>query len=138
VYPITATLMTPAIHAFFDEHPFVHISTFGGAELGCVAALTVLDLIEAPGFDKRVAAVGERFEAGFMGLPFELRRRGLFMGLKFPNEGDGMTAARDLIAAGIFAVFANNDTSVLQLPPPLVLADGEVDEIIEIVRRTFG
>ena len=34
IYPITATLMTRELHAFFDEHPFVHISTFGGAELG--------------------------------------------------------------------------------------------------------
>lgn len=138
VYPITATLMTPAVHAFFDEHPFVHISTFGGAELGCVAALAVLDIIEEPGFLPRVHEVGTRFEAGFAGLPFELRRRGLFMGLKFANEGDGMTAARDLIAAGVLAVFANNDTSVLQLLPPLVLTDGEVDEIVGIVRRTFG
>jgi acetylornithine/succinyldiaminopimelate/putrescine aminotransferase len=138
VYPITATLMTPEIHAFFDEHPFVHISTFGGAELGCVAALTVLDLIESPGFDARVRSVGEHFEEAFRGLPFELRRRGLFMGLRFPNEGDGMTAARDLINAGVFAVFANNDTSVLQFLPPLVLTDDEVDELITIVRRTFG
>jgi acetylornithine/succinyldiaminopimelate/putrescine aminotransferase len=138
IYPITATLMRAEIHAFFDEQPFVHISTFGGAELGCVAALAVLDLIEAPGFGERVQAVGERFEAGFAGLPFELRRRGMFMGLKLPNEGDGMTAARDLINAGVFAVFANNDTSVLQFLPPLVVTDDEVDELIAIVRRTFG
>jgi acetylornithine/succinyldiaminopimelate/putrescine aminotransferase len=138
IYPITATLMRAEIHAFFDDQPFVHISTFGGAELGCVAALAVLDLIEAPGFGERVQALGERFEAGFAGLPFELRRRGLFMGLKLPNEGDGMTAARDLINAGVFAVFANNDTSVLQFLPPLVVSDDEVDELIAIVRRTFG
>ena len=36
--------MTAEVHAFFDEHPFVHISTFGGAELGCAAALAVLDI----------------------------------------------------------------------------------------------
>jgi len=138
VYPIAATLMTAEIHAFFDEHPFVHISTFGGAELGCVAALAVLDIVEAPGFAERVRTVGQRFEEGFAGLPFELRRRGLFMGLKFPKEGDGMTAARDLINAGVFAVFANNDTSVLQFLPPLVVTDDEVDEVVAIVRRTFG
>jgi acetylornithine/succinyldiaminopimelate/putrescine aminotransferase len=138
IYPITATLMTADVHAFFDAHPFVHISTFGGAELGCLAALAVLDIIEAPGFDERVRAVGERFAAGFAGLPFEVRRRGLFMGLKFPDEGDGMTAARDLIGAGVFAVFANNDTSVLQFLPPLVVSDDEIDEIVSIVRSTFG
>ncbi len=138
IYPITATLMTAEIHAFFDEHPFVHISTFGGAELGCVAALAVLDIIEAPGFAERVHSVGERFDEGFAGLPFELRRRGLFMGLKLPNAGDGMTAARDLINAGVFAIFANNDTSVLQFLPPLVVTDDEVGELIAIVRRTLG
>ena len=138
IYPITATLMTPAIHSFFDEHPFVHISTFGGAELGCVAALAALDIIEAPGFLDRVRSVGERFEAEFAGLSFALRRRGLFMGLKFPGEGDGMLAARDLIGAGVFAVFANNDTSVLQFLPPLVATDDEIGEIIAIVRTTLA
>jgi putrescine aminotransferase len=138
VYPITATLMTPEVHAFFDDHPFVHISTFGGAELGCVAALAALDVIEAPGFLDRVRSLGERFATGFAGLPFALRRRGLFMGLKFAGDGDGMLAARDLIAAGVFAVFANNDTSVLQFLPPLTVSDADVDEIIAIVRSTFA
>ncbi len=138
IYPITATLMTAEIHAFFDEHPFVHISTFGGAEIGCLAALAVLDIIEAPGFDTRVRLVGDRFEAGFAGLPFELRRRGLFMGLEFPEAGGGMSAAREMIEAGVFAIFANNDPSVLQFLPPLTVTDDEVDEIIAIVRRTFG
>ncbi len=138
IYPITATLMTAEIHAFFDEHPFVHISTFGGAEIGCLAALAVLDIIEAPDFDTRVRLVGERFEAGFAGLPFELRRRGLFMGLQFPEAGGGMSAARDMIEAGVFAIFANNDPSVLQFLPPLTVTDDEVDEIIAIARRTFG
>jgi putrescine aminotransferase len=53
LYPITATLMTAELHSLFDRHPFVHISTFGGAELGCVAALAALDVIEEPGFLER-------------------------------------------------------------------------------------
>jgi 4-aminobutyrate aminotransferase-like enzyme len=35
-------------------------------------------------------------------------------------------------------VFANNDTSVVQLLPPLVLDDAEADEIIAIVRSVLG
>jgi len=138
VYPITATLMTAELHAFFDEHPFVHISTFGGSELGCIAALAVLDVIEAPGFLARVNELGERFESGLAGLDLELRRRGMFMGLKLPGDGDGLTATRDLIEAGVFAIFANNDTSVVQLLPPLTLTDDEADDIISIVRATLG
>jgi acetylornithine/succinyldiaminopimelate/putrescine aminotransferase len=138
VYPITATLMTAALHAFFADHPFVHISTFGGAELGCVAALAVLDTVESPGFLDRVVELGERFEHGLVGTGGRLRRRGLFMGLKLPNEGDALLAARDVIEAGVFAVFANNDTSVLQLLPPLTVTDEEADDIITILRRTLG
>ena len=138
VYPITATLMTAELHAFFADHPFVHISTFGGSELGCVAALAVLDIVEAPGFLGRVRDLGERFETGLAGLDLELRRRGLFMGLKFAEEGDGLVATRDLMSAGVFAVFANNDTSVLQLLPPLTVTDEEADDIISILRATLG
>ena len=138
IYPITATLLTAELHAFFDEHPFVHISTFGGAELGCVAASTVLDIVTRPGFLARVGELGERFERGLAGLPFEIRRRGLTMGLKFPTESDGLVAAAQLIRNGVFAVFANNDTSVVQCKPPLVVTDDEADEIVDAIRKTFG
>ncbi len=138
LYPIAATLMTRELHAVFDDDPFLHISTFGGAELGCAAALATLDVIEAPGFLPRVRALGERFARGLLGAPFALRRRGMFMGLKFPFDDAGLMGSKLLIDAGVFAVWANNDTSVVQLLPPLVCTDAEADEIIAIVRRVFG
>jgi putrescine aminotransferase len=138
VYPITATLMKPDVHRVFVDHPFAHISTFGGAELGCVAALAVLDVIETPGFLDHVNELSERFARGLSGLPFELRRQGLMMGLKFPAEGGGMLAAKLLYDAGVFTVYANNDTSVLQFLPPLNITVAEADEIIAAVRKVFG
>lgn len=138
VYPISATLMKRAVHDFFAEHPFVHISTFGGAELGCAAALAALDVIEAPGFLERVTALSERFARELGAGPWELRRRGLFMGLKLPGEQMGMAAAKMLFDAGVFAVYANNDTSVVQLLPPLIISDDEVTELVRRVRGVFG
>lgn len=139
IYPITATLMRAELHDFFDDHPFIHISTFGGAEPGCAAALAVLDQIEAPGFLERVASLSERFAAGLSeGLPFQLRRRGLMMGLKFPAERAGMFAAKVLYDRGVFAAWANNDTSVLQFLPPLILDDAQADELIGVVRGAFS
>ncbi|VAW09122.1 Acetylornithine aminotransferase [hydrothermal vent metagenome] len=138
IYPITATMMTRELHAIFDEHPFSHISTFGGAEPGCVAALQVLDIIETAGFLGRVEDLGRRIEDGLAGMPFIVRRLGSMMGLAFPAHDAGMLASKLLYDAGIFAVYANNDTSVLQLLPPLTTSDGEADEIISIVRGVFG
>ncbi len=138
VYPITATLMTPSVHRIFDEEPFVHVSTAGGAEPGCAAALAVLDLIEAPGFLDRVATLGRRFADELGDLPFELRRLGMMMGFAFPVADAGIMAAKLLFDSGIFAVYAGNDTSVLQFLPPLITSDSEADEIVSVVRSVFA
>jgi acetylornithine/succinyldiaminopimelate/putrescine aminotransferase len=137
LYPITATLMTEELHRTLEANPFAHISTFGGAELGCVAALAVLDIIEEPGFLDRVTTVSDRLAGAFSSLPFEVRRRGLMMGFKLSAEGAGVMAAKRLFEAGVFAVWANNDTSAVQFLPPLTLTDGEVGELIDRVRKAF-
>jgi len=137
LYPIAATLMTRELHSLFDTHPHIHISTFGGAELGCAVALEVLDIVEAPGFLTRVEDLAARMRDGLAGLPFDLRQRGLMMGLAFAQVGGGMMAAAALYKAGVFAVWANNDPKVLQFLPPLVLSDAEADELIERVRAAL-
>ena len=138
VYPITATLMTRELHTVFDEHPFVHLSTFGGAEPGCAAALCVLDIIEEPGFLDHVMTNGDRLAKGMDGMPFNVRHVGMMMGLSFPAPDAGMVAAKLLFDAGIFAVYAAHDTSVLQFLPPLITTEDEADEIVAVVRSVFG
>jgi acetylornithine/succinyldiaminopimelate/putrescine aminotransferase len=138
IYPITATLVTAELLEFFREHPFIHVSTFGGSELGCLAALEVLDIVTEPAFLDRVSSLGEWFEAELSGLPFELRRRGLTMGFEFADPGGGFEAMRALIGAGVFAVVANNDPSVLQFKPPLITSDSEAERMVAAVRRALG
>ena len=133
LYPVSAMLVRPELESFFESHPFSYVSTFGGAEIGCVAASSVIDQISAPGFLERVEELGARFERAFAGLPFELRRYGLTMGLEFSEPEGGVLAARRLIDSGVFAVFAEHDHSVTQFKPPLIVTDAEVDEIASAV-----
>ncbi|MCB9587188.1 MAG: aspartate aminotransferase family protein [Polyangiaceae bacterium] len=137
LYPISATLMTHELHQLFASDPFIHISTFGGSELGCRVALEVLNQVERPEFLRRVCEVGEQLEAGMAGLPFELRRRGLMMGLKFPVEGAGMLAMRLLVDQGLFVLYAGNDTSVVQFLPPLILQPDDADDVLRRLRAAF-
>ncbi len=137
IYPIAATLLTREMHAIFDERPFVHISTFGGAEPGCAAALEVLDIVESPGFLDRVETAGAVLEAAFDGLPFVLRHKGLMMGLKFDDPHAGIAMMQAFYKRGVFCVYANNDPSVLQFLPPLIIDDGELEILIERVRGVF-
>ena len=50
MYPISATCLRPPLMDFFRDDPFIHVSTFGGAEIGCAVALAMLDIVTAPGF----------------------------------------------------------------------------------------
>ena len=51
------------------------------------------------------------------------------MAFRFADEHGGVLAAKKLIDAGVFAVFAEHDHSVTQFKPPLILDEDEVDEI---------
>lgn len=137
MYPITATLMTDAMHAVLDRHPFAHLSTFGGAEPGCVAALTVLDVIGEPGFLARVTEVSQRLVAELEGQPWHTRGRGLMLGLAFDSPSTGPRMAIHLVKNGIFTLYSNNDPSVVQFLPPLNLTDAELGELIARVRKAF-
>jgi acetylornithine/succinyldiaminopimelate/putrescine aminotransferase len=138
VYPISALLLRSELEEFFDQNPFAYVSTFGGAEIGCVAASAVMDEISRPGFLERVEQLGQRFEDGLAGMPFELRRYGLTMGLAFEHEQGGALAAKRLIDVGVFAVYAEHDHSVTQFKPPLIVTESDVDEIISAVRGALS
>ncbi len=138
IYPISAALYRDELNAFLDENPFIHISTFGGPELGCYAALKVLDVLEKPGFLEHVREMADVFARGFATLKkkhpdvlVEARQRGMMMGLKLVNEmcGPLMTVAG--LDNGIFTVYANNDTSVNQILPPLIIQKEEALEVID-------
>jgi acetylornithine/succinyldiaminopimelate/putrescine aminotransferase len=138
VYPISAVLLRSELEEFFDQNPFAYVSTFGGAEIGCVAASAVMDEVSRPGFLERVEELGQRFEDGLAGMPFELRRYGLTMGLAFEHEQGGALAAKRLIDAGVFAVYAEHDHSVTQFKPPLIVSESDVDEIVAAVRGALS
>ncbi len=138
VYPVSATLLREPLETFFDHHPFSYVSTFGGAEIGCVAASAVMDQVSRPGFLEGVESSGAHFERALAGMPFELRRFGLTMGLKFEHEQGGVRAAKRLIDAGVFAVYAEHDHSVTQFKPPLIVTEAEIDEIAAAVRGALS
>ena len=95
-------------------------------------------LVAEPGFLAGVERLGRRFEEALAGLPFTLRRYGLTMGLAFGDEQGGVLAAKRLIDAGVFAVYAEHDHSVTQFKPPLIVTEGEVDEIAAAVRAALA
>src|SRR5690606_21530762 len=137
LYPIAATVLSERVAGWLDEDGWAHVSTFGGAELGGRVAARVLEITTRPAVRARVAALAERFADGLEALRgrhadwlLEVRQRGLVIGLRFAHPQGGMLMTRALHAAGVWAMFAGFDPSVLQWKPGLLLTDAEADEAL--------
>lgn len=142
IYPISATIYREHLNPFFHANPFIHVSTFGGAEVGCYVALEVLNLLEAPGFLSHVRQIAALFAAGLAqlqekhpGVLVEVRQRGLMIGLKLADRSCGPLMTMAGFQHGLLAIYANNDPSVLQLLPPLIIQEDGVGQVLEALDR---
>lgn len=138
LYPITATLYHERLNPFLHENPFIHVSTFGGAELGCYVALEVLNILAEPGFLAHVHQIADIFSQGFAVLQakhpevlVEVRQRGMMMGLKLADQRYGPMMTKAGFEAGLLTIYANNDPSVIQILPPLIIQEVEVRRLLE-------
>ena len=140
IYPITATCFRADLEVVFHNDPFIHVSTFGGAEVGCPVALKVLEISSRPGFLQHVADLAAAFEAGFArlrtkhsGVLVRLRQLGLMMGIEMADDTCGPLFTKLAYDNGLLAVYANNNPRVAQLLPPLIIDEDLAEEILERV-----
>ena len=145
IFPMTATCLRPHLESVFHPDPFIHVSTFGGAELGCPVARAVLDLSADPDFLANVRAMGEVFAAGFVALQKKypdllvgLRQQGLMMGIEMANDMCGPIFTKAAYDAGLLSIYAANDKRVAQLLPPLIIDRPLADEILNRVDTALG
>src|SRR5207302_2008079 len=78
---------------FLRARPFAHLSTFGGADIGCRVALEVFRVIDDEHLLENATQRGEQFRSGFERLRAiypelvaEVRGRGLMLALRY-TEG---------------------------------------------------
>jgi acetylornithine/succinyldiaminopimelate/putrescine aminotransferase len=140
IYPISATCFQSKYESVFHQDPFIHVSTFGGSELGCPVALKVLELSSSYDFLSHVQELAQIFSAGFErmkekypGFLVGLRQLGLMMGIEMANEYCGPLFTKVAYDNGLLSVYANNDPRIAQLLPPLNIDRPLADEILERV-----
>ncbi|MFN7778707.1 MAG: aspartate aminotransferase family protein [Betaproteobacteria bacterium] len=140
--PIGAVLARGRAAGVFG--PGTHGSTFGGGPLACRAGLETLRIIEEEGLLANAAAQGERLRAGFASAlagvvgVLSIRGRGLMLGIELDRP------CGQLVKQALEAKLLINVTQdkVIRLLPPLVIDEGEADEIVArlapLVRRFLG
>ena len=138
IYPISATIYREHLDGILRRNPFIHVSTFGGAEVGCYVALEVLNILNEHGFLDHVRQMAGLFQQGFErlrashpGVLVEARQRGLMMGLKLANPAFGPLMTLAGFHHGLLTIYANYDQSVNQLLPPLTIQPEEVAAVLE-------
>ncbi len=144
IYPITATVLRRPLERVFHPDPFVHVSTFGGAEPGCVVMQKVLEITSDPAFLAHVndmaARIAERMaellerHAGFL---TGFRQKGLMMGLEMVDAYCGPLLTKTAYDHGLLMVYANNDKRVCQFLPPLIIEPHHLDEIFPRLDRAL-
>ena len=139
LYPIGAVIVNEQAGGWLREDGWGHISTFGGSELGCVAALKTLEITLRPETIANVDAIAQRLRAGLERIQADnskiftgIRQRGVIFGLEFRTVAEGAKPVmRELYKTGVWAIYSQLDPCVLQYKAGLLLTPTECDELLE-------
>jgi putrescine aminotransferase len=136
VFPITATLFNPRGAAFLNQHPLIHLSTFGGSDIGCRVGLTALTEYYRLKPWNNAARAGRTWKdelslmlAEYDGVVTGLTGLGLLWALHTSTAGIAGQLVLSLKDAGVLARCAYVARNTVLLCPSLVVTEVEKDEL---------
>lgn len=145
VYPITAALLGERAAQWLNQDGFAHISTFGGAELGCVAAIKTLEITTRPEVRSMVHYIADIFDTGLRRIQSDhpdwlvgIRQNGVVIGLEFDHPEGAKFVMRELYENGVWAIFSTLDPRVLQFKPGLLLGRDLCEDVLDRLEVAVG
>lgn len=136
IYPIAATVMSKRVGGWLAENGWGHVSTFGGSEIGCHAALQSLEICADPANLEHARQISSRLHSGLESLQssYSFLKKidcvGLIMGLEFDSPRGGIDMMKCLYDKGIWAIFAGYKSSALQFKPGFLIDNAYCDEAL--------
>ncbi|WFR72865.1 aminotransferase class III-fold pyridoxal phosphate-dependent enzyme [Prescottella defluvii] len=145
VYPITAALLSDRAGQWLDQDGFAHISTFGGAEVGCVAALKTLEITTRPEVRSMVHYISElmrdglnRIQQTYPDWMVGVRQNGVVVGLEFDHPEGAKFVMRHLYELGVWAIFSTLDPRVLQFKPGILMPRDLCEDVLDRLEVAVG
>jgi len=137
MYPLACVLISEKCGGWLKEDGFGHISTGGGAELGCIVSMKTLEIVQRPEVATMVRYIGNFLRTGldeirqaYSDFFVEIRQHGVIMGLVFNDVQGAKPVMRHLYENGVWAIFSTLDPSVLQFKPGLLLSQADAEEVL--------
>lgn len=115
--------------------PSTHGTTFGANPVVCAGANYVLDTVSSKGFLDEINKKGEYLENKLKTLDGvkSVRRMGLMVGIELENADAHEIAAR-CVENGLLIITAKD---LLRMLPPFVISCDELDEAVNILKKTL-
>lgn len=138
IYPISACLVTEECGGWLHEDGAAHISTSGGAELGCLVGHQVIEMLEREEIVSNIHFVAQYFAAAMQEMMARhsdifvgVRQRGVVLGLEFDHPEGAVAVSRALYENGVWAIFSSLDKRVLQFKPGVLKNVAVCQEIMD-------
>lgn len=145
MYPIACVLISEKCGGWLKQDGFAHMSTMGGAELGCLVAMKTLEIVQRPEVRSMVNFISDYLRAGldkimaaYADFFIGIRQHGVVMGLVFNHEEGAKPVMRHLYKNGVWAIFSTLDPRVLQFKPGLLLSQEDAEEILRRLEIAVG
>ncbi|MBO0850482.1 MAG: aspartate aminotransferase family protein [Pseudonocardia sp.] len=145
LYPISAVLVNERAGGWLREDGFGHISTFGGAELGCMAGLKTLEVCGRPETRSLVHYIADtigvglrRIQADYPDWLVGIRQNGVVIGLEFAHPEGAKLVMKQLYENGVWAIFSTLDPRVLQYKPGLLMSPELCEELLDRTEVAIG
>ena len=146
--PLSAIIGPPEV---LDVGSGLALYTISGNATSCAAALAGLDVIERAGIVERAAATGSYLLDRLQSLlrhdqVGDVRGRGMICGIDLvkdrgSKEPDQQLAARVVYRAwelGLIVFYAGTFGNVIEITPPLILTEAEVDEGVAMLDQAIA
>ncbi len=144
-FPLCATVARPEIADAL--RPGEHLSTFGGNPVSCAAAIANLEVMHEEDLPGRAQRLGDaalralQAETADLDGVGEVRGLGLMIGIELVASRAGKQPNPQLAQAtrarcreqGVLIGVGGTDGNVLRLQPPLVIAEGDLAQSLEVV-----
>ena len=140
LYPIACTLVSEKCGGWLKKDGFAHMSTAGGAELGCIVAMKTLEILQRPEIATTVRYVADYIRSGLDNIMaaypdffIGIRQHGLIMGLEFNHEQGAKPVMKHLYENGVWAIFSTLDPRVLQFKPGILMTQRDSEDLLRRV-----
>lgn len=143
MFPIAATVITQRVNTFMNRHPLIHMSTFGGTDIGCRVALAALELYATKRPWENAAAMGTALVSGIESLmqtpacPVKgVAGKGLMLSLDLGLPDRARAFCRAAADNGLLLLPGQVAKHTVVLRPSLLITESEKDEILTALDKS--